>query len=232
MDRQLPQDQRVRILVIDDHELFRAGVGKLIDGHSCLKVVADCGSAEEGRALAAREQPQVILLDLDLGQGPEHGLEAITRLLEAAPEAAILVVTRKPDKALHEAAMLRGARGVITKDTPPALLLKALERVFAGEVWIDRAAIGKLLASARAAGLVKPGPEAQLTAREREIIALICEGLDNGQIAARLNLSTKTIRNHLSAIFNKLGVKDRLGLAICAFRLGLVCMPRMPGTAD
>lgn len=232
MDRQATKRQQVRILVIDDHELFRAGVGKLINGHGCLKVVADCGSAEDGCALAAREPPHVILLDLDLGQGPEHGLDAIASLLEVAPEAAILVMTREPDKVLHEAAVLRGARGVITKDTPAALLLKALERVFAGEVWIDRAAIGKLLASARAARLAKPGPEAQLTVREREIIALICEGLDNGQIAVRLNLSTKTIRNHLSTIFNKLGVKDRLGLAICAFRLGLVCLPRMAGTAD
>lgn len=230
MERHRPTGEEVRILVIDDHALFRAGVGKLIDEHGRLQVVADCASVEEGCTLAAGEQPDVILLDLDLGHGPQPGLDAIPRLLEAAPATAILAMTRAADKALHEAALLRGARGVITKDTPAVLLLKAVERLSAGEMWVDRAEIRKLLVSARAAGVAKPGPDTRLTERERQIIELICEGLDNKQIGARLNLSAKTVSNHLSSIFNKLGVSDRLGLAIYAFRRGIVAIPTDPGT--
>lgn len=221
----------IHVLIVDDHALFRAGVGALLDGHKGMRVLAACGSAHEACELAAREHPDVILLELDLGLGPQQGLDALPGLLQAAPGASVLVVTAERDKALHQAAMLQGASGIVTKDKPPEVLLKAVECVHAGEAWFDRSEIGSLLRDARAAANAHPGPEAQLTDRELQIIGLICEGLDNRRIAARLHLSTKTVRNHLSSVFHKLGVADRLGLAILALRQGLASARTPTGDA-
>lgn len=224
--------QDIRILIVDDHALFRAGVGAILDGHDGVRVVAECGSAQEACELAAREQPDVILLELDLGRGSRQGLDALPGLLKAAPDTTVLVVTGECDKAIHQAAMLQGASGIVTKDKPPSVLLKAVECVHAGEAWFDRSEIGGLLRDARAAASAQPGPEAQLTDRELQIIGLICEGLDNRCIAARLHLSTKTVRNHLSSVFHKLGVADRLGLAIFALRHGLASTCKTPGDSN
>jgi DNA-binding NarL/FixJ family response regulator len=226
---QTTASQDIRVLIVDDHALFRAGVGVLLDRYDGVRVVAECGSVREACELAAREQPDVILLELDLGLGPQQGLDALPGLLEAAPDSTVLVVTAERDKAMHQAAMLQGASGIVTKDKPPSVLLKAVECVHAGEAWFDRAEIGSLLRDARAAASAQPGPEAQLTDRELQVIALICEGLDNRRIAARLHLSTKTVRNHLSSVFHKLGVADRLGLAIFALRQGLASTRKAPG---
>lgn len=225
---QTTASQDIRVLIVDEHALFRAGVGALLDGHDGLLLVAGCGSAREACELAAREQPDVILLELDLGLGAQQGLDVLPGLLEAAPNAAVLVVTAERDKAMHQAAMLQGASGIVTKDKSPEVLFKATECVHAGEAWFDRSEIGSLLRDARAAANAQPGPAAQLTDRELQIIALICEGLDNRRIAARLHLSTKTVRNHLSAVFHKLGVADRLGLAIFALRQGLASARTAP----
>jgi len=212
--------QQIRVLVVDDHELFRAGVDALFDRDEALQVVAGCDALEDACRLAASERPDVILLDLDFG------LEALPGLLEAAPAAAVLVLVAARHQPLQQAAMLGGARGIISKEQPAEMLFKAVKCVHAGELWADRLAIGRLLDGMRAAASESPAPEVRLTQRERDIIRLICEGLDNGRIAAQLNLSPKTVRNHLSAVFDKLGVRDRLGLAIYAFRHGLVCMPQ------
>jgi two-component system, NarL family, nitrate/nitrite response regulator NarL len=219
----------IRVLIVDGHALFRAGVRALLGDHDGVLVVAECGSAQEACELAASEQPDVILLELDLGLGQQQGLDALPRLLEAAPDTSVLIVTGERDKAMHQAAMLQGASGIVTKDKPSKVLLKAIECVHAGEAWFDRSEIGSLLRDARAATNAHPGPAAQLTDRELQIVALICEGLDNRRIATRLHLSTKTVRNHLSSVFQKLGVADRLGLAIFALRQGLGSTRTAPG---
>jgi DNA-binding NarL/FixJ family response regulator len=187
-------------------------------------VVAEAGTAADAIAAAARERPDVILLEPDLG--PEDGLECIRHLRNAAPASRLLVVTGIRDSHVHRQAIRLGAAGVLVKDRGPELLIRAIERVHAGESWLERTTTASLLAEL--ADSLSPGefsPLAmtisQLTDRERDVIALIAEGLRNRQIAERLNVSEATVRHHLTSIFAKLHVTDRVTLTIFAIRHGL-----------
>jgi two-component system, NarL family, nitrate/nitrite response regulator NarL len=227
MDRQAPQARKVRILVIDDHELFRAGLIALTAHWDDLEIVGECGTAEQACRLASETQPDVVLLDADLGGAAAEGIELIDRLVCVAPEAAVIVFADGAGAPLPEAIMLQGARGVLSKNMPPGLLLRAIERVHAGELWFDRVEMGELLRKARIQPTAMAELASRLTPREHQLIALICDGLGNRQISEQLYISEKTVRNHLSGVFNKLGVSGRLGLAIFAFRHGLVRTPQL-----
>jgi DNA-binding NarL/FixJ family response regulator len=143
-------------------------------------------------------------------------------------------------KDIHRQALQLGARGVVTKDSSAETLLKAVRCVHVGEIWAERADIGQVLTSMRAKSTVIPDEDMQrielLSQRERDIISLVAEGLDNVEIGARLNISEKTVRNHLTSTFDKLCVPDRLGLAVYAFREGLAKLPTRkscpPGRGD
>jgi DNA-binding NarL/FixJ family response regulator len=228
----------IRVLIVDDHAIVRVGLAMLLNGDGGVTVVGDCGGLAEACALAASTQPDVILLDCDLGD--EDGIEGIPALLEAAPLAAVLLFTAVADKEVHRQALQLGARGVVTKHNSAATLLKAVRRVHAGEIWAERADIGQVLTSLRANNAHIRGEDTQrielLSQRERDIITLVAEGLDNVEIGTRLNISEKTVRNHLTSIFDKLCVPDRLGLAVYAFREGLAKLPTRkscpPGRGD
>ena len=210
----------IRIALVDDHVVVRSGLRLLVESRSGWSVVAEASGTDEAVSAAAREQPDVILLDLDLGTG--SGLDCLPRLREVAPAARVLILTGLRDTELHQQAVRLGAAGVVAKDMAADSLLKAIERVHAGETWLDRRTTASLLAEL-ARG--KPQPKdpdaariATLTPRERELVSLIAEGLRNQQIADRLHISEATVRHHLSSIFAKLEVSDRVGLTIYAFR--------------
>lgn len=218
----------IRIALVDDHVVVRSGLRLLIESRSGWSVVAESSGTDEAVSAASREQPDVILLDLDLGAG--SGLDCLPRLREVAPAARVLILTGLRDTELHQQAVRLGAAGVVAKDKAADLLLKAIERVHAGETWLDRMTTASLLAEL-ASGKAKPrDPEAArietLTPREREVVSLIATGLRNKQIADRLHISEATVRHHLTSIFSKLEVSDRVGLAIYAFRHDLT--GRMP----
>ena len=222
-------DHCIRVQLVDDHSVVRTGLRLLVESRPDCRVVAEAGTADEAVAAAAREQPQVILLDLDLGS--DSGLECLPRLHQAAPAARVLVLTGLRDPEIHQQAVRLGAAGVVVKDKAADSLLKAIERVHAGETWLDRVTTANLLAElsrGQRSSVADPDQTriASLTSREVEVVALITEGLRNKQIADRLHISEATVRHHLTSVFSKLEVPDRLGLTIYAFRHGLAQKPK------
>jgi DNA-binding NarL/FixJ family response regulator len=219
----------IRILLVDDHVLVRAGLRLLIESRPGLQVVGEATNRDEALASAADTQPDVVVLDLDLGGN--NSLDFLSELLTAAEAARVLVLTAASDPELHRRAVELGAVGIVLKEQAADLLLRAIEKVHTGEVWLERTMIAHVLGQmTRRQGHAQLNPEeakiATLTAREREVIVLIGEGLKNSHIAKRLFLSETTVRHHLTSIFSKLGVHDRLELVIYAYQHGLVSIPR------
>src|SRR6266542_591076 len=195
----------------------------LIENQPGLRVVGE--ATDRGAAIlsAAREQPDIILLDLDLGD--ESGLDILPELRAAAEGARVIVLTGIRDPAEHRQAVRLGATGMVLKEQAVDTLVKAIERVHAGETWLDPALVAHVLADrSRARGQdadPKAARIAALTECEREVIALIGEGLKNRQIGERLSISETTVVHHLTSIFAKLGVANRLELVTYAYRHGL-----------
>jgi DNA-binding NarL/FixJ family response regulator len=214
---------QIRITLVDDNIIVRAGLRVLIEGRQGFAVVGEAGDKEDALALVAREQPDIILLELDLGG--HSSLEFFAELVSAASDARVLVLTAVEDPEMHRRAVLLGSAGVVLKRQAGEVLLKAIERVSQGEVWLDQATVAGLLSAANKAGGEDAARIAALTKREREIILLIGEGLRNKQIAERLFVSETTVRHHLTSIFSKLGVSSRLDLVVYAYRHGLVKTP-------
>lgn len=198
----------------------------LIDQNPAMKVIGLAGNRSEALAVAASEQPNVIILDIVLGD--DEGLAFLPELREVARNARVLVLTGLRSSKSQRQAMRAGAMGVVLKEHAAEVLLKAIEKVHQGEVWLDRLTIGSVLEEISQER--KEDPEkakiAILTDREREVISLVGEGLRNKQIAERLFISETTVTHHLGSVFSKLDVSDRLELIIYAFRHGLAQMPR------
>ena len=224
----IPPPQSVRVLIVDDHGIMRAGLRMLLESQSGIMVVGEASSCADALALATCTQPDVIVLDLDLGG--ENAVESIPTLLHTAPETRILVLTGLRDPEVHRQAIRHGALGLVFKEKAVETLLQAITKVRAGEVWLEPTMIAQVLGdltrpqrssqtSAEAAKI------ARLTEREREVITLLGEGLRNKLIAARLYISEATVRHHLTAIFAKLDISDRFELAIYAYQHGLAKPP-------
>jgi two-component system, NarL family, nitrate/nitrite response regulator NarL len=209
----------IRILIVDDHLVVRAGLHMLIENHPGMLVVAMASNRGEALERASKDSPNLILLDLDLGG--ESALSFLPQLHEIAPNARILVLTGLRDPEAHREAVQGGAMGVVLKEHAPDVLIKAIEKVHAGEFWLDRPTMGRMLREMSTRDAKKVDPEVakidSLTQREREVVALIVEGLKNKQIAERMFISETTVTHHLSSIYGKLGVADRLELVIYAF---------------
>jgi DNA-binding NarL/FixJ family response regulator len=218
------REESVRILLVDDHVVVRAGLRMLVESQVGLRVVGEAGCAAEALAVAASEQPDIVLLDLALGG--EDGLELLPRLLAAASSSRVLVLTATKDVDVHSQALRLGAMGLVQKDASAEILLKAIRKVSAGEPWFDRALLGRALPDLT--GTRRPedvDPEtariATLTKRELEVVRLVGEGLRNRAIGERLFISETTARHHLTSIYGKLGVADRFELMVFAYRHGL-----------
>ena len=222
------QPQRpIRIVLIDDHAVLRAGLRMIIDHQPGLAVVGEAATRAEALE-AALCSPDIILLDLDLGD--ESGVDLLPELLDAAPRARVILLTGLRDPEIHRRAVALGAMGLVLKEKAIETVLKAIEKVHAGEVWLDRSMIARIFQEQRQLGAAQaPDVEATrvalLTPREHTVIALVCEGLQNKQIAERLAISEKTVQHHLTSIFAKLDIANRLELVIYAYRHGLAALP-------
>lgn len=223
----------IRVFLIDDHRTILWGLEKLIEtGKPPMRVVGTATSYTEALNTLQQSEPDVILLDLDLGH--ENGFDAIPKLLAASP-AKILILTGVRDESVHHNAVLAGARGVVEKEARAESILSAIAKVHQGEVWLDRAATGRLLVemSRSHASRHALDPEQQkisaLTVREREIIAISAAnaGATARVIADKLHISEHTLRNHLTSIYEKLGVANRLELFAYAHQHKLM-KPRAP----
>ena len=210
----------LRILVADDHPLFRSGLRALLGAVSETIVVGEATTGEEAVVLAAELQPDLIVMDLHMPG--VSGIEATRRVLDRSPDVGVLVVTMFEDDHSVFAAMRAGAKGYMLKDADEEDILHAIRAVGKGEAIFSPAVARRVMdffTGARRTVPVRSFPE--LTDREREVLDLIAQGLRNPEIAAHLYLSPKTVRNHISNIFAKLQVADRAQAIVRAREAGL-----------
>lgn len=211
--------ESIRVLVVDDHAHFRDGLRALLDTAPDVEVVGEAASGTEGVAVSTRLQPDVVLMDLTMPG--MSGVDATRAIVRASPHIRVLVLSMAADDDSVFAALQAGARGYLLKGARKAEIVRAIQAVASGE-----AIFGPALASRLAAVLApqpQPGEAAfpQLTAREGEILRLVAQHVTNPEIATRLGLTPKTIRNHVSNIFAKLQVTDRAQAIIAARDAGL-----------
>jgi DNA-binding NarL/FixJ family response regulator len=214
----------IRVLIADDHVLFREGVHAILKSVPDIEIVGEAGTGQEALALASDLIPDVILMDIQM---PDlNGVEATRRILETQPDSGIIIVTMLEDDDSLFSAMQAGARGYVLKGADKAEMLKSIRAVAEGEALFGPAIATRLLnlfqdnqPQSKSASSLPPFPD--LTEREREILACIARGDTNVEIAERLTISLKTVRNHVSSIFNKLQVTNRAQAAIRARDAGL-----------
>jgi len=195
---------------------------KLIESDSSnMKVMGTASDIAEALTILEREQPDVILLDIDLGG--VNSLDSMP-LLRNTTNAMVLILTGARDSETHERAVLAGARGVVQKEASAEMILKAIKKVYEGEIWLDRLTTGRIFSKLLDHSQNQVSPEAtkiaSLTSREREIVnVMVNQGHStNKQIAVHLNMSEHTLRNHLSSIYSKLEVENRLELVMYAVK--------------
>jgi DNA-binding NarL/FixJ family response regulator len=209
----------LRILVVDDHATFRFGLNALLSSAPGLKVVGEAGSGTHAVAAAATLRPDVVVMDLNMpGLG---GVEATRRIVHAQPGIGVLVLTMFDDEDHLFAAMRAGARGYILKTARQEEIVRAVQAVGEGEIIFGQPVAARVLAFLAAASPSRTEGLAQLTTREREVLSLMARGEGNAAVARILVVSPKTVRNHVTSIFRKLGVTDREEAIMHAHKAGL-----------
>jgi DNA-binding NarL/FixJ family response regulator len=204
----------IRILLADDHDVVRRGLTALLDGTDGFTVVGAAADGEEAVALAGESQPDVVLMDLSM-PGVD-GIEATRRLVAERPQSRVVVLTSFSDRDRILDALDAGAVGYLLKDAEPDELLRGIEAAARGESPLAPKA-AKAVLTARAEGR----PAAEMTAREQEVLGLLAEGMANKQIARRLGIAEKTVKAHLTSVFQAIGVTDRTQAALWARSHGI-----------
>ncbi len=214
----------IRILLADDHTLFRKGIRTILEQMKDLKVEGEAASGREAIALAQELVPDVILMDIKM---PEvSGIEATRHILQENPHIGVILVTMFDDPESVFAGMRAGARWYVLKEAEPEELRRAIDAAQRGEVMLCPIIAEKVLehfgsdAKPRQPGM----PYEQLTQRELQVLQLAADGLSNKEIAEKLVISEKTVKNHIANIFSKLNVNDRTQAILYALRKGLVAM--------
>ena len=203
-----------RIVVVDDHRMFRAGLRALLEGEPDMQIVGEAGSGADGVRLAAELRPDVILMDLRL-TGDCGGIEATRQIVAATPGAAVVVLTSYGTQADVIGAMTAGARGYVLKAGEPAELFHAVRTAARGELGLSPQATARIVGHLT-------DPEPLLSGREVEVIRLVAQGLSNRAIAMALFLTEATVKTHLIRLYRKLGADNRTSAVSEAVRRGLV----------
>jgi two-component system NarL family response regulator len=208
-----------RLLIVDNHTLFRQGLVSLLESEPELQVIGEAGSGEEALRMALQLQPDVVLMDVKMpGLG---GVEATRRLVQVMPEARVLMLTVSEEEENLLAAIQAGARGYILKSADADDLLEAIRRVDAGEAMISPIMTLRLLQVLRSGGAPAPLPELPLTAREQDVFQLLASGASNREIADALTISENTVKTHVRNILEKLELDNRTEVAAFARRFKL-----------
>ncbi len=217
----------IRVLIADDHPIVRDGLKKLLALEDDIEVVGEAGDGREVLERVQELEPDVLLLDLRMPN--LDGLSALQALQQANRSTKVIVLTASEDKNEFVQAMKLGCSGIVLKQTAPDLIIKSIRKVNSGEIWLDShttAAVMRQFSSpsdlAAAGGQGgKSRERSPLSTREREIVGLVAQGYKNKEMAEKMFISEQTVKNHLHNIFDKLGVSDRLELALYAIHKGL-----------
>lgn len=210
----------LRVVIIDDHTLFREGARLILELEPDLELVGEAGTLPEALPLVESTRPDLVLLDLRLADA--RGVDLLPRLATISPAPKVLIVTAFPDDGVIADAIRLGAKGVVLKDASRDTLLQAIRTVSVGQHWLPPELTARVISALTQSSPGSLGERLSLlTAREREIVALVGQGLKNREIAERLAISEKTIKGHLTNVFGKLGVQDRLELALVAIKTHL-----------
>jgi DNA-binding NarL/FixJ family response regulator len=200
--------ERIRVLIVDDHEMVREGLKVLLDRDPTLEVVGEAATGLEALRLVPLARPEVVLMDLTMPV--MDGAEATARIRDAYPQVQVVVLSGIGDTVLVEDAIDAGAVSYLVKDSHHEVVIQALHDAAEGRGSVDGSALAPILARRRAEN------GSGLTRREREVLALLVEGLSNAEIGARLHLSTATVRLHVGHLLDKLGAPNRTAAAVIA----------------
>jgi DNA-binding NarL/FixJ family response regulator len=197
--------KQIRVLIVDDHTLFRESLGRLLEADTACKIVRACASVEEALKIVAREQIDLVLLDYDLGEKP--GTQFLEESKLRGFTGPVLMVTGGMADAVMLRALDNGASGIFLKSSPLAELTQAIHRVMNGETWIDSGMVKALLADARRRG--GEAKQESLSERERSVLRCVFEGLSNKEIGQRLSISEGSVKAALQQLFARTGVRTR-----------------------
>lgn len=216
--RTYSEERPVRVLLLDDHEVVRRGVHDLLDAEADIEVVGDAATAAQALARGPALRPDVAVLDVRLPDG--DGVTVCRELRDRMPELACLMLTSFDDDDALLDAVMAGAAGYVLKQIKGSDLVSAVRTVAGGQSMLDPATTARLMGSLRGGGPAREEDPvlSGLTEREREILALIGEGMTNRRIGTQLHLSEKTVKNHISRLLAKLGVERRVQAAVLATR--------------
>ena len=221
-DSEGKEKAQIRVLVVDDHDLFRAGLASVLASNAGIHVIGQASGGRTGVRLAAELRPDVVLMDLRM---PDlDGPAATQQILAYNPDVRVLALTVASDEQDVASAVIAGACGYLLKDSPIDDVVEAVRAAARGIAWLSPRAAEALLDRIRR-DYIEPEVVAEshpdLSPRELEVLQLIARGLDNGEIAAQLNISPRTAKNHVSSILAKLEVPNRIQAATYAVRSGL-----------
>jgi DNA-binding NarL/FixJ family response regulator len=205
----------IRIVIADDHPIFRDGLRKLLDHEDDMQIVGEVNNGNEATAMIGKLKPDILLLDLRMPE--KDGLTLLEEMNFDSLPTRVIVLTATEDDRDVVRAMRLGARGVVLKQSATDLLIKSIHKVYGGEIWLDKrmtAEVMKAFAKSAEGGPRRDKP--LLSDREKEIVQLVAQGFRNREIGEKLFISEQTVKNHLHNIFDKLGVSDRLELALYA----------------
>src|SRR4051795_2356555 len=217
----LPESPLIRVLLVDDQELVRSGLTRILRRRDGFLVVGECEDGDQVEAAVEELRPDVVVMDLRMRR--TSGIDATAELRRHDDAPPVLVLTTFDDDELLSGALRAGAAGFLLKDSPAEDVVRGVAAVAAGQALLDPAVTGRVLERFRAASEgVRPQPVEQLTAREREVLELMGRGLSNGEIASTLVISEVTVKSHIGRIFMKLDLRDRAAAIVYAFDRGLV----------
>ena len=217
----------IKIVIADDHPIVRDGLRKLLNLEEDFEVVAEAADGREVLDRVHEFDPDVLLLDLRMPN--LDGLSALQVLQQSNKRTKVIVLTASEDKNEFVQAMKLGCSGIVLKQTAPDLIVKSIRKVHGGEIWLDSHTTAAVMRQFAAPGEVMSGgggvgksrERSPLSTREREIVQLVAQGFKNKEMAEKMFISEQTVKNHLHNIFDKLGVSDRLELALYAIHKGL-----------
>jgi len=208
----------IRVLLADDHTMLRQSLGRALTEHA-LEVVGEAGDGEEAARLAVELLPDVVLMDVSMPV--LDGVEATRVIRDQAPAVQVVILTMHADKGVLDRAIRAGAVGYLVKDCTIDEVVRTIEQAASGETALSPELAGAMLAEA-----VKPlagvAPDSIISKREEEVLQLIAEGLSTTEVATRLYISVKTVKNHLASVYQKLDSRDRTQAVVRAVRMGII----------